>query len=319
MSRRDATVDVSPLFEPLALNGKVIRNRIVMPPMVVNRGLTTSDGVEWYAARASGGVGLVVVEATSVRDFAAALTARDLRPLVDGVHQGGALIAIQLFPVNRLQPVAPSELSRAEIDEMIEDYVGAARVCAEAGFDGVEPHGAHGYALNQFFSPERNARTDSYGGGLENRMRLALRIVEALRPICEASELLLLYRHTPVGPGYGIDDSLVLARALVDAGVDVLDLSPSSQDAPGDRAAAFTELGVPVIAVNGLDRVDRALEVLERGRADLVAVGRGLIADPEWALKVRSGRFDEIIGCIYCDACFDDLAGGEPVRCTQWP
>jgi 2,4-dienoyl-CoA reductase-like NADH-dependent reductase (Old Yellow Enzyme family) len=77
-------------------------------------------------------------------------------------------------------------------------------------------------------------------------------------------------------------------------------------------------LGVPVIAVNQLDQVERALETLNEGRASLVAIGRGLIADPEWAIKVREGRLDEIVGCIYCDACHEDLRAGRPVGCSQW-
>jgi 2,4-dienoyl-CoA reductase-like NADH-dependent reductase (Old Yellow Enzyme family) len=142
--------------------------------------------------------------------------------------------------------------------------------------------------------------------------------VGAIRPVLDQAGMLLLYRHTPVGPGYGIADSLALAEALVEAGADLLDLSPSSIDAPGDRAAPFVGLGVPVIAVNELDRVERALEVLLEHRASLVAVGRGLIADPEWANKVRAGRLDEIVECIYCDACHDDLQAGIPVGCSQW-
>ena len=318
MSRFVTPTDVSPLFEPLTIKSKRLRNRIVMPPMVVNRGLTGAEGIDWYGARARGGVGLVIVEATSVDDFGGTLTGENLRPLVDAVHAGGALIAIQLFPVDRLIPTSPSDLSPTGIDQVIENYVTAASVCTEAGFDGIEPHGAHGYALNQFFSPEKNTRTDEYGGILENRMRLALRIADTVRPICAASDMLLLYRHTPVGPGYGIQDSLVLARALVEAGVDVLDLSPSSIDAPGDRSAPFMGLGVPVIAVNELDRVSRALEVLREGRAHLVAIGRALIADPEWAEKVRAGRIDQIVECVYCDECFNDLAAGIHVGCSQW-
>jgi 2,4-dienoyl-CoA reductase-like NADH-dependent reductase (Old Yellow Enzyme family) len=75
---------------------------------------------------------------------------------------------------------------------------------------------------------------------------------------------------------------------------------------------------VPVIAVNELDRVERAAEVLREGRASLVAIGRGLIADPEWPNKVREGREDEIVGCIYCDACHEDLRAGVAVGCSQW-
>jgi len=172
--------------------------------------------------------------------------------------------------------------------------------------------------LNQFFSPTLNTRADAYGGSLENRSRLALRIVRAVRPVLGADRL-LLYRHTPERDGYGIADSLLLAEALVSEGVDVLDLSPSSVATPGDHAAPFRTLGVPLIAVNGLDTVERALEVLAHDRADLVAVGRGLIADPEWPNKVREGRLDEITACIQCDNCHVDLYAGRPVACSQWP
>lgn len=316
------SLDVTPLFEPLQIRTKVLRNRIVMPPMVVLRGLTGDDGVQWYARRAQGGAGLVIVESTPVTAFHERLTAANLAPLVDAVHDAGALIAIQLFPIGQdLRPAAPADLTLEQIATIHENYRTAARICAAAGFDGVEPHGAHGYLLNQFFSPVQNTRTGAYGGDLQGRMRMALEIVRAVRETLDAHapEMLLLYRHTPAGRGYGLEESLALAEALVAAGVDVLDLSPSSIDAPGDRAAPFTGLGVPVIAVNELDEVDRALDVLNAGRADLVAIGRGLIADPDWPQKVAQGRLDEIVRCTRCDvACFGNLRRGEPVGCTQW-
>jgi 2,4-dienoyl-CoA reductase-like NADH-dependent reductase (Old Yellow Enzyme family) len=286
--------------------------------MVVNRDLTGADGREWYGRRASGGVGLVIVEATNVVDFGAQYTAQNLRPLVEAIHQDGALAAIQLFPGVRGQATSPAQMTVKQIVRLVGHYETAAEVCAAAGFDGIEPHGAHGYLLNQFFSPVKNERTDAYGGDFVGRMRLALHIIETVHPIVERAAMLLLYRHTPVGRGYGIEDSLVLTEALVQAGVDVLDLSPSSDVAPGDRAAPFMSLGVPVIAVNQLDRVERAMEVLREGRAMLVAVGRGLIADPDWPLKVREGRLDEIVTCIDCDGCHEDLRSGIAVGCTQW-
>lgn len=311
------SLDITPLFSPLTVKGKTLRNRIVMPPMVVNRGIATPQAAEWYGRHARGGVGLVIIEATDVVLFGKELTARNLKLTVDAIHDGGALAAIQIFPGVRLKRTTPAELSLRDIDALVAQYELAADLCARAGFDGIEPHGAHGFVLNQFFSPEQNTRTDEYGGTMENRMRLALRIVRAVRPIC-SDGMLLLYRHTPVGKGYGIEESLVLARALIREGVDILDLSPSSAERPGDRAAPFVGLSAPVIAVNNLDVVERALEVLREGRADLVAVGRGLIADADWPLKVREGRFNEIVTCIKCDECFADLRKGGPVGCTQW-
>jgi NADPH2 dehydrogenase len=265
-------------------------------------------------------VGLVIVEATRVFQFEQQYTASNLRPLVDAIHAGGALAAIQLYPMLSSGGARePQALSREDIDALVAAYVHAAEVCLAAGFDGIEPHGAHGFLLNRFFSPVQNQRRDDYGGhSLAGRMRLAERIVSALRPVCGNGGL-LLYRHTPQGQGYGVDDSLALAERLVAAGVDILDLSPSSIDGPGDLAAPFCGLGVPVIAVNDLDIVASAVEVLEQGRADLVAVGRGLIADSCWPNKVRDGRESEIVACIKCDHCYVDLRDGIPVGCTQWP
>ncbi|MGC8782636.1 MAG: hypothetical protein ACP5UQ_17380 [Anaerolineae bacterium] len=314
------TDNIAPLFEPLPIKHKTLRNRIVMPPMVVNCGLTGPDACAWYGRRAAGGVSLVIVEASDSIRFGKEFTGQNLRPLAAAIHAGGALAAIQVFPGRRGQPTAPHDLTKEQIGKLIAQYRLAAEICAEADFDGIEPHGAHGFLLNQFFSPVRNRRDDEYGGSLANRMRLALEIVAAIRPIADRAGMLVLYRHTPVRPDfeYGIAESLALAEALVKAGVDILDISPASDVAPGDRAEPFTKLGVPVIAVNRLDEVPRALEVLNDGRADLVAVGRGLIADPDWPLKVREDRADEIMRCMRCDECHEMLRRGEPVHCAEW-
>jgi len=317
--------DVSPLFEELKVKGKLMRNRIVMPPMVTVRNIAAPDGVAWYGEHAKGGVALVIVEATAVGRFGGELTGETLRPLVEAIHDGGALAAIQLFPVPfdfpRTDPLpAPADFTLEEIRSIVDQYAAAVEICGDAGFDGVEPHGAHNYPINRFFSPVQNTRSDEYAGGIENRMRFALEIAKAVRPVCDRHEMLLLYRHTAVGKGYGIGESLVLAEALVNAGVDVLDISPASDAAPGDLAAPFMRIGVPVVAVNELDEVDRALEVLNGGRADLVAVGRGLISDPEWALKVQAGRTGDIVKCTRCnEMCFGHLRTGEPIACAEWP
>ncbi len=311
-------LDVSPLFEPLVVKGKRFRNRIVMPPLVVNRGLTTSAGREWYGARARGGVALVIVEATNSVLFGHELTADNLRLLLDAIHSGGALAAIQLFPFVRGQKLKPADLSRDDIARLLDQYRLAADICAKAGFDGMEPHGAHNYLLNQFFSPAQNSREDEYGGSLQNRMRLALQIVEAIRPAADSAHMLLLYRHTPVRNDYGIDDSLALARSLLAAGVDILDISPASDAAPADRAAPFMALGAPVIAVNNMNQVDRALEALRERRATLIAVGRGLIADAEWPNKVREGRFQDIVECVQCGGCMGNVRANELVVCPEW-
>ncbi len=242
-----------------------------------------------------------------------------MKLLVDAIHDGGALAAIQLIPVTiSRHHLSPINIERREIEEIVTHYQKAAEACAEAGFDGLEPHGAHGFVLNQFFSPVQNTRTDEFGGAIENRMRLALTIINMLRPIC-GTDMLLLYRHTPIGQGYDVQESYLFAEALIQAGVDVLDMSPSSIDYPGDKSVPFKELGVPVIAVNELHNVKRALEVLKNDRADLVGIGRGLIADPEWPRKVKESCFHDIVECTGCKKkCYGNLEKGLPIECAKW-
>ncbi len=317
MNNDEMKREIAPLFEPLAVRGWELRNRIVMPPMVSNRDITEPEGIQWYARRARGGAGLVIVEATSIQRFGGDLTAEKLRPLVAAVQDAGALIAIQLFMTPRGASVKPADLTQQQIAESLDYTWRAAMICNQAGFDGVELHGAHGYTLNRFFSPVQNRRGDDFGGAIENRRRMAIMTVEAAREGIGDGRL-ILYRHTPIGAGYGITESLTLARALIKTDLDILDISPASHDRPGDRSAPFVGLGIPVIAVNQMDEVDRALAVLNEGRADLVAVGRGLIADPDWPIKIQEGRIDEIVCCTWCGQCSADMREGLPVTCTQW-
>ena len=313
--------DYSPLFEPFKLRTLTLRNRIVVPPMVTLRNIIGDDGVRWYRRMARGGAGLVIVESTPIVRFGAQLTVRGLRPLVDAVHAEGAAIAIQLFPVERGSQLRPQDPSLDHISRILEGYASAATLCEEAGFDGVEPHGAHGFLLNQFFSPLRNERSDRYGGTPENRRRLGREIVQTIRRTAGDS-LLILYRHTPrEKDSYTVDDSVAFGRCLIEDGVDVLDISPASDPETGGLSAPFKQaLDCPVIAVNDMDDPDRALEALQMERADLIAIGRGLIADAEWPHKVMERRFGDIVVCTKCDkACYGNLARGVPVGCIEWP
>ena len=317
------------LFEPLVVRGKTIPNRIVMPPMVTVRNILKPRGRNWYAEHARGGAGLVIVEATPL----GILTEKNvpaLRRLVDAVHREEALIAIQLFSNGQPEPdvlffekaYEPHELTRRQLTGLIDHFARAAGVCREAGFDGVEPHGAHGYFLTRCFSPIHNRREDDYGGPVENRLRTAAELCRKVRRAI-GKEMLLLYRHTPVEEaegGYSLAETLQLVKALVDAGLDVLDVSPSHGDRDGEYSEALRlASGLPVIARGGLDDPGRALSMLQNRRADLIAVGRGLIADPQWPAKVREGRTDDILKCFRCnEKCFGNLRRREPIACTQW-
>jgi len=307
------------LFTPLRIGGIELRNRIVAPPMLQVRPITSPEGRAWYRRLASGGPGLVMVEVTSILRFGGELTVKSLHPLAKLIHEEGAAAGIQLFPVKFREAVDPNSLSREQIEQIIAGYGQAAVICREAGFDIVEPHGAHGYLLNQFFMPGRNHRGDDFGSTLEGRCRLAVRIVQRLRESVGPGGL-VFYRHTPVGQDYGVEESLVLAERLVKAGVDALDISPARRDVPGDLAAPFkARFKVPVIAVSGMDVPAAAAEALREGRCDLVAIGRGLIADAQWPKKLREGREKEIIHCRRCETgCFGRLRRNEPVACVLW-
>jgi 2,4-dienoyl-CoA reductase-like NADH-dependent reductase (Old Yellow Enzyme family) len=309
------------LFQPLTVKGVTLANRIVVPPMAQNRQLNVDEGVRWYRRMAAEEPGLVIVEATRVDRFASDYTAKSLRTLVDAIHEKGAKAAIQLFPVPIGENWAPGDLSLGRIAELVRAFAHASRVCVEAGFDGVEVHGAHGYLINQFFSPVANKRKDLYGGSVENRCRFSLELTRACREA--AADRLLLYRHTPMEKdSYSVEDSFALTDRLLEAGVDILDISPGSGRRPGDLAAPFKQRypHVPVIAVRRLEVVRRAVEVLREGRADLIAIGRGMIVDATWPRKVRLGQLDQIIECNECSVgCFDRLWKGQLVGCVQWP
>ena len=310
--------NISPLFEPLAVKGYTFRNRIVMPAMVTKRDIVSQAGIEWYGEHARGGVALVIVEATALGRFGCDLEVHDLRRLVEALHKGGALAAIQLLPVAP-DGKGPAALDPSEIREIIDAFEAAARMCVEAGFDGVEPHGAHGTLLNRFFSPADCARTDAFGGTLRNRMRMGIEVVRACRHAIGRDKL-LLYRHTPLKEdSYTLEESLPFVERLVLEGVDILDISPASAEAAADLAEPFRSFRAPVIGVGLMDEVERALEALAWGRADLIAVGQGLIADPQWPSKVRQKHFDEIVKCIRCnEKCHGNLREGLPIECTQW-
>jgi len=324
------TISYAPLFEPVAVRGKTFRNRIVMPPMVSLRNILSAEGRRWYAEHARGGVGLVIVEGTPlgllVEEFLP-----ELRMLVEAVHEHGSLIAIQLFTNGQAEPgttffeqaVQPHELTREQLAGLIRHFGRSAAVCRQAGFDGVEPHGAHGYFLTRCFSPHENRRTDEYGGSVTNRMRTALEVCRRIRSAI-GGKMLLLYRHSPVEEaegGYGLADTIRLVTALVQAGVDILDVSPSHGDRDGEYSEAVRlAADRPVIARGGLDEPDRALAMLNNRRADLIAVGRGLIADPEWPNKLREGRLGDIVKCIRCnEKCHGNLKKRIPIACTRWP
>jgi NADPH2 dehydrogenase len=222
-------------------------------------------------------------------------------PIVAQINHAGALSTEE---ITGMPPVAPSsdegarELQSNEIKNISCVFALAAERAMKAGFDGVELHGAHGFLLNQFFSPLTNQRSDKYGGSLENRMRFPLEVVEKAKQM--VGEKVLMYRlgADDLDPaGTRIKDSKRLALKLQDAGVDIIDVSgglcgsrPEKLQGIQGYFVSYAHqirevVSVPVVGVGGIRDPKYADKLVREGMVDLVAVGTELWNDPEWAVK----------------------------------
>jgi 2,4-dienoyl-CoA reductase-like NADH-dependent reductase (Old Yellow Enzyme family) len=299
-------------------------------------GEVTDELVEHYALRAKAGAGVVIVEHTYVTPDGQASPrqlsiiddthVRSLARLARAVKDAGALAGIQLNHaggvssrrVTGLEPVAPSEgthprtgetvkaIDEAGIVRMKLAFVTAALRAKEAGFDFVELHGAHGFLLCQFMSPLMNRRTDRYGGDLERRAALPLEVVvEVRKAIGERMPLFYRLGADDMTPGgLSIDDAEAVSPLLVEAGVDVLDISGGlgGSRPPGLASQGYflpwaerirTKVGVPVVCTGGFTDPLAADDAIRAGRTDLVGVGRAQLADAEWAVKARMALIKE--------------------------
>jgi 2,4-dienoyl-CoA reductase-like NADH-dependent reductase (Old Yellow Enzyme family) len=191
----------------------------------------------------------------------------------------------------------PREMSRADIEEVKENWVKAAQRADRAGFDILEVHGAHGYLIHEFLSPASNKRRDEYGGSLENRMRFPLEIVEEVRKVWPDYKPLFFRVSAVDEGGWTLDDSVVLARELKRRGVDVVDCSASGISIRSPTASRVApklgfqvpyaerlkkDAGVKTMAVGLIVHAKQAEEILEREQADLVAIGREILYNPFW-------------------------------------
>ena len=275
-----------------------------------------------------------------------------LRRLADAIHAHDVPVGVQLWHPGRQtllgEPIAPSaiplssrtpvphELRVGEIHRLIEYYAESAVNCREAGYDFVEVHGAHCYLPCEFLSPLSNRREDEYGGDLRGRARFMLEIVGAIRAAA-GEDFPVFFRISGIeGAEGGIDndESAQVSVWLQQAGVACLSVSagnwyalhytiPPMSMEPGClvpfAARIRSDVEIPVVAAGRLDDVDTAQRALDDGSADLIAVGRGLIADPDWPVKAAAGRLDEIRPCIACNACVDLVAQAKSARCAVNP
>lgn len=332
------------LFSDIIIRGHVIKNRVVMPPMVCfgwsdGSGMVTDDHVRHYEDRAKDGVGLIIVEATCV-DIDGRLTPSQLGIWSDGhieglkrissvCHKHGVKVIIQIHHGGlqthdevSLDHLCPSDYDDGKskgramtIDEIkgIKDkFINAAKRAETAGFDGIELHGAHGYLIDQFFSPLINKRSDEYGGSLNNRVRFACEIVKGIKASVSDS-FIIGCRMGGFDPE--LKDGIEIAKALEECGVDILHLSAGiTIDRWPEVPEGFDynwivycgtqvkkHVNVPVIVVNGIRTPERASYLVENGMADFTAIGKGLLVDPNWIHKAREGA--EVIPCLKCKKC----------------
>ncbi|MGI6737047.1 MAG: tRNA-dihydrouridine synthase [Anaerovoracaceae bacterium] len=328
--------------EPLSIRGLTLNNRLVMPPLATeksDRGKVTPALIEHYRSRAQGdAVGLIFTE-HSFLDHRGLASPRQLsiaddsdipglQELTAAIHAAGsAKVFVQInhagsntstsvtgTPLEAPSAVphpslkageTPTEMSRERIAEITDAFAAAAARALRAGYDGVEIHSAHGYLLNEFYSPITNKRTDEYGGTLEHRLRFHREVIRAVRAAIgdDVPLALRLGGSDYTEGGSTIEDAVEAAVLLEQAGVDLLDLSGGlcgyrivDRHEPGFfremTAAIRRRVSIPVILTGRIRDLATAEALLQHGDADLIGIGRPLYKDPDWARRALAACGD---------------------------
>jgi len=359
-----------PIFDPIAINQLKVKNRIYMPAMHMGMAVdfqVTQPLLDFYAERARGGAGFICVGYATVDTLSGNTTnigahSDDFIPgltkLARVIKENGACSAVQLnhagrynfsFFLDGRQPVAPSAiasrmtketphaLTAEEIASIVDHFAQAAGRVQEAGFDAVEVLSGTGYLISEFLSPLTNQREDEYGGGLENRMRFGLEVMQAIRAKVgpRFPVIVRMNGNDFMAGGQDRRELQAYARALQDqCGVNALSINvgwhearvPQITTAVPRGAFAYlarairNEVTIPVIYGHRVNDPATARELLLDDMCDLVAMGRSLIADPFLPEKARQGRETEIVHCVACaQGCFDNLFKLKSVECLCNP
>jgi 2,4-dienoyl-CoA reductase-like NADH-dependent reductase (Old Yellow Enzyme family)/thioredoxin reductase len=358
------------LFSPFGIKTVKLANRIVMPPLasflLSEDGRITDATIEHYRRRAAGGPAMVMMEACAVspEGLVSPNQARiyedrfidGLSKIANAMKSEGAIPAVQIHhggrqtsaKVIKRKPLAPSPLPcptiRGDvepltidgIEDLVQKFGDAAERAYQAGFELIEIHGAHGYLINQFLSNFSNIREDRYGGDIEGRTCFAKEIVMEIRKRM-GQEFPISFKISAeeyVAGGLTTDESIKILNILVDAGVDVVQVSAGNDFTPEwicqpmfmekaclvDSASQVrAALGIPVMAVGRINDPYVADEIIAKGQADLVCIGRGLLADPDMPRKAKEARFDEIRTCIACNTCMQSIFKRGRIECLVNP
>jgi 2,4-dienoyl-CoA reductase-like NADH-dependent reductase (Old Yellow Enzyme family)/thioredoxin reductase len=320
-------------------------------------GEVTQKTIDYYAQRAKGGVGLIIVGSTRVfppgHQFytPASLNIGDDRylpghsDLVHAIHAHGAKAAIQFGHIGGQtvhQSVAASDvqqffcdgtayckprpITKDEIYDMIELFGEGALKARTAGYDMVEIHAAHGYLLSGFLSPKLNLRTDEFGGSLENRASIIVKVIQQIKRMAgdDFAVSVRISADDYIEGSIDIGESPGVARILEEAGADVISVSAGSHetqhlsndimrmDEDFKRPlfeAVKKELTIPILVGGGYRNPDRAEKIVADGVADFLGMARSFLADPNWPQKAREGRVDDIRRCVSCGECLYQRGG----------
>lgn len=344
------------LFSPFRIGKVELPNRIVMLPMTT--GYCQSDEtvgdrlIQFYAERAKGGAGLIIIP-FSPMPVGASLGPglhddrflAGIRKLTAAIGSYGSRSACQLITtyqvifrdqlpeivapsavMNQVLRIVPRAMTKEEIGFMVKEYGKAAQRAQAGGFEALEILVGAGYLLNRFLSPITNRREDEYGGSLENRMRIILEIIAAVKKatVDDFPVGVRLNVEEQMPGGHTVEDSKIVVQALERAGVAFINVytgwheSPIPTVAPSLPKGVFAPLAakikaavnIPVITANRINDPFIAEKIIATGQADLVGMGRALLADPDLPKKARDGRIKEITPCLACSNCLSALLAG---------
>jgi len=328
------------LFTEYSLKGKIVKNRIVFPPVACfhyagDDGLVTDRNLIHYRQIAEGGPGIIITEATAVRKdgrlapFQLGIWSDEhipgMQQITSLVKASGALSILQIHHAGLLTPETAADKARGpsmdeknprsqalttdEIEETGQAFIDGAFRAQQAGYDGIELHGAHGYLLSQFASSYFNKREDDFGGSLEKNMKLATDIIRGIRKKCGV-DFIIDYRLGANAPL--LEDGIAIAKLLEKTGIDLLHVSHGGSllnlpRTPKDfeynwivysGTVIKTQVRIPVVVVNEIKTAERADWLIGNGMTDFVALGRPQLSDPAWVNHVKN--HEKINICLSC-------------------